>query len=67
MAKAFYDTAAMPIAGEGGVFTPVSNEPFHPNMASKPSPFLVAKSQFYVDQVTNPTYDDSDHTKYGAV
>jgi hypothetical protein len=67
MAKAFYDTAAMPIAGEGGVFTPISNEPFHPNMASKPSPFSVAKSQFYIDQVTNPTYDDSDVTKYGDV
>ena len=65
MARAFYDTAAMPIAGEGGVFTPVSKDIYHPNMPAQPNPFSIAKSQFYIDTVENPTYDDSDVTKYG--
>lgn len=67
MAKAFYDTAATPIAGEGGVFTPVSKDIYHPKMAAKPNPFSLAKSQFYIDQVANPTYDSSDVTHYGDV
>jgi hypothetical protein len=62
LARSYYNTASASITD---IFTPISQDVYHPNMSSKPNPFSVAKSQFYIDKTINVDYDDSDTTKYG--
>jgi len=67
LAREYYNTASSAICGGGpnDLFVPASKDAYHPNMASKPIPFIKSKSRYYVAPENAETFDDSDVTRYG--
>lgn len=55
VAQAYFNSATANITD---MYTAATNEPFHPNMASRPDPFIKAKKSLYFDQNTPFTEDD---------
>jgi hypothetical protein len=54
LASSYANTAATPISD---IFAPASNEPFHPNMASRPTPLLLANRHLYFNEESPLTED----------
>jgi len=65
LAREYYNTASSAICGGGSndLFVPASKDVYHPNMASKPLPFIKSKGKYYIENAE--TFDDSDITRYG--
>lgn len=61
LAREFYNTASASITD---LFTPASKDVYHPNMPSKPLPFIKSKGKYYI-LGAEESFDDSDITRYG--
>lgn len=55
LAQSYANSAAIPITQ---MYIPATNEPFHPNMASRPDQFPQAKKSLYFNEDTPFTEDD---------
>jgi hypothetical protein len=55
LAQSYANSAAIPITQ---MYIPATNEPLHPNMASRPDPFPKAKKSLYFNEDTPFTEDD---------